>query len=79
MTPALVSELVAIIRRSPEAPGRPLVSALGRALEGRGFPFVADELAELAGRALVLGATDEELSLSIATVLALSQARTGTS
>ena len=78
MTHALVSELVAIIRRAPEDPGRPLAPALGRALERRGFAFVTAELEELARRALALGATDEELSLSIGAVLAMSQARAGT-
>jgi hypothetical protein len=76
MTHALVSELVAIIRRCLREPARPLTPALTRALEAGGFPFVEDEVAEIARRARGRGATDEELGLSIAAVLALSQTRT---
>jgi hypothetical protein len=78
MTHTLVSELAAIIRRAAEDPGEPLAPALGRALERGGFPVVTAELEELARRALAVGATDEELSLSIGAVLAMSLARAGT-
>jgi hypothetical protein len=78
MTQALVSELVAIIRRSREDPGRPLARALGRALEGGGFACLAAEVEEVARRARAFDATDEELSLSIGAVLAMSHGRTGT-
>ena len=76
MTQALVSELVAIIRRSRD-PGPPLARALGRALEGGDFACTAAELHEVARRARAFGATDEELSLSIGAVLAMSHGRTG--
>jgi hypothetical protein len=78
MTQALVSELVAIIRRSRQAPERPLAPVLGRALEGGGFACVAAEVEEVARRARAFDATDEELSLSIGAVLAMSHGRTGT-
>jgi hypothetical protein len=77
MTQALVSELVAIIRRSREDPGRPLARALGRALEGGGFSDVAAEVCEVARRARAFDATDEELSLSIGAILAMANSRTG--
>jgi hypothetical protein len=78
MTPALVSELVAIIRAWPGDPEWPLAPVLGRALAGSGFAAVTAEIEELARRARALGATDEEVSLSVGAVLAMARARTGT-
>jgi hypothetical protein len=78
MTHALVAELVAIIRAWLYDPERPLAPALGRALVGSGFAAVTAEIEELARRARALGATDEEVSLSIGAVLAMSRARTET-
>jgi hypothetical protein len=75
---ALVSDLVTIVRRSLDDPGRPLEAELGRALAGRAVPAVTNDLEELVRRARGSEATDEELSLAIGAVLAMSEARPGT-
>ena len=71
MDETLVSDLVAIIRRSPVGSGRLLAARL----EGQVGAPPASELEELARRAHSHAATDEEVALSLAALLATS--RTG--
>jgi hypothetical protein len=70
MDETLVSDLVAIIRRSPAGSGRLLAARL----EGQLRAPPAAELEELARRAHSLAATDEEVALSLAALLATSSA-----
>jgi hypothetical protein len=76
MHETLVSDLVALVRRSVDDPGRAIATApwLGGA---EASPSVLLELEEIARRARSLGATDEEISLSIGVLLATSTAPAG--
>jgi hypothetical protein len=81
MSEALVSDLIAIIRKTADDPG-PLFAAR---LEGHSAPrfdtgnarpdSLVAELQELARRARAYGATDEELALSLGVLLTMSRAR----
>jgi hypothetical protein len=73
MNETLVSDLVALVRRSVDDPDRaipraPWVGGIDAA------PSVLLELERLARRARTFGATDEEISLSIGVLLATSPA-----
>ena len=70
MDATLVSDLVAIIRRSPAGSGRLLAARL----EGRVGAPAAAELEELARRVHAHAATDEEVALSLAVLLVASGA-----
>jgi hypothetical protein len=75
MTERLVTDLIAIVRRS--AAGRPLAAPVAWVGGAPAPPSVLAELEELARRARTLGATDEELGLALGALLAISAARTG--
>jgi hypothetical protein len=80
MTEALVSDLLAIIRQTPGDPGPFFAARLeresaARSREGQVTPeSIVAELIELTRRARILGATDEELALSLGALLAASRA-----
>ncbi|HEX6274319.1 MAG TPA: hypothetical protein VFZ53_14860 [Polyangiaceae bacterium] len=69
MDETLVTDLLAIVRRSTEAPGRLLAERLAGLPAG---PSVA-ELEELVRRARACAAGDEELGLSLAALLATTR------
>ena len=76
MNETLVSDLVALVRRSVDDPDR-AIAAAPWAFGVEAAPSVLLELEELARRARTLGATDEEISLSIGVLLATSPAPAG--
>ena len=77
MTEALVSDLLAIIRQAPGDPGPLFAARLERESAARNDRARAEsilmDLGELARRARVYAATDEELALSLGVLLASSR------
>jgi len=80
MTEALVKDLLAIIRQTPDDPGQLFAARLERESAARiskgsaSRESIVADLRELTRRARVYGATDEELALSLGALLATSQA-----
>lgn len=70
MNETRLSDLVAIVRRSPEGCASSLLARLG---SGPGAPPEA-ELEELVRRARSLHASDEELSLAFGALIAMTRA-----
>jgi hypothetical protein len=72
MNETLLSDLVAIVRRSPEACG----GSLRARLAGRPGVPSQEELEELVRRARSSAASDEELALSFGALIATTRAST---